>query len=352
MYIFTLIDFASAMPERLGHTRCLCEECTRNGGVDLDGRPMGVRFSTHAYRSHLARIRNLAQEEAEEEEEVADVLSAREEEERLSGVRGLASAAEIEITDAAARTFAFTVIDEGPDLNNHPSKLWTSRAEFQLASSHSQNIPASSTPIPMEDIIEGINRLTLVPSDPAPSQTPATYSDSPSPVPQSHDQRLPTLILQSHDQRLPTPIPQSHDQRLPTTIPTPLSKKERNRRTTRAMEVLDSIDSTITTALAQLSHSPSKEVLKEAITTLSRLHKAIDGVTRRTPRLDQRKSEVSARLDLLDDRVTVLTAAEGLPKDPVEVSCGEVPLLYLPVTIDLTSLQNIITIRQSTALMK
>lgn len=62
--------------------------------------------------------------------------------------------------DAAASLFTSVIFDDGPDINSQPSRLWTSRDEFQAASTSKSQVPQ-----PPEDagiantILDSIGRL-------------------------------------------------------------------------------------------------------------------------------------------------------------------------------------------------
>jgi hypothetical protein len=88
------------MPSRSTETRCICTQCTQQGSLDASGKPKGVMIPSRHLSTHLARV------QAEQEAIAASEREAVE-----------------------AQLVALTLTDQVPI--DQPSKLWTSREEFQ-----------------------------------------------------------------------------------------------------------------------------------------------------------------------------------------------------------------------------
>jgi hypothetical protein len=109
------------MPSRAKETRCLCIQCSSKGGLDAAGQPNGISMPSHLLPAHLACV------QAEQAEIEAQDINA-----------------------AEAQMFALALTDDRPNPSSQPSKLWTSRAEFQQIPSHSHRLPDHSASLPIK----------------------------------------------------------------------------------------------------------------------------------------------------------------------------------------------------------
>jgi hypothetical protein len=122
-----------SMPFRSNDTRCFCIQCTWDGGLDASGQPKGTLIPSQRLAVHLTRV----------QAEHAEIL-ARE--------------------AIEAQMVTLTFMDDGPDLAGQPSKLWTSREQFQQDVNHNDHLPDHSTSPPINNILEGVSRLSLAAS--------------------------------------------------------------------------------------------------------------------------------------------------------------------------------------------
>jgi hypothetical protein len=108
------------------HATCHCPSCDATSLLSRNGAPTGIRFTKHVYKAHQPRINR----------EATDSLSS------LSDVIGDTTE---NLGEGTAQIFTTALLDEGPDLDQFPSKLWTSRNDFQ-ASRASRATPSSMRP--------------------------------------------------------------------------------------------------------------------------------------------------------------------------------------------------------------
>ncbi|KAH7917398.1 hypothetical protein BV22DRAFT_977066, partial [Leucogyrophana mollusca] len=177
----------------------------------------------------------------------------------------------------AGRIFALTLTDEGPNLDDQASKLWSSRATFQKYAS-SNPLVAHETPL---------------------RSTHSNQSD-----------------------RHPSVQPRN-----PTRGP--LDKRERNRRTSKAHETLTTIESRVHSVRVRLLSPLSRGGLQEVSTELTALRSAAENVRRRVASVESRKEALCQSLDDLLARLA--TKVGNLPQkhDPVQYNCDH--LYDLPV---------------------
>ena len=193
--------------------------------------------------------------------------------------------------EVEARLFALTLTDDGPDRGSQPSKLWSSRAEFQQDVHQTHNLTDHSSSPPVGDILEGLTRLSLSQDSPLSGRIDATGTSAPTPSPPG-----PSASFSS----------QEH-----------LQKKERNHRTTKALKVLDQIEMRIGACRSKLARTPTCDSLREAESTLNRLHPAMEKVTRKTPSIGTRKLKISEQLVGLEARIAELK--HNLPRSQENV---------------------------------
>jgi hypothetical protein len=266
------------MPSRSNDTRCFCIQCTREGGQDASGQPKGMLIASRRLAAHLTRVR------AEE----AEILARN---------------------TVEAQVVALTLTDCGPDLAGQPSKLWTSREQFQQEVNHNHHLPDHSTSPPINDILEGVSRLSIA----VPSSNQPTYDMAP---PVVHDPTSPPIndISAAASQLLPSSIQSDHNTALPIISALPdgasaqfplhlQNRREKNRRTTKSLQVFEQIALEAEACKAKLTGMPTVNVIHEVQSTLSLLHARLAQVTRRTPLIDVRKGQISDQLISMDARV-------------------------------------------------
>ena len=231
------------MPSRKAGFQCLCESCVATSGIDAAGNPLGRIFPPSQKHAHLARIK------AERD-----------------GVK--IRAVHVQDTGVPDRVFALTLMDEGPNMETQPSKLWTSRAEYQDDSTTQPVFPEAS--LIADSIAESMNRLPLGINEPR------------HPSPESHD-IFPTSDFSS---------PNSYEWRL--------AKREKNRRTVKSHKVLTNLELRICACFEKLSSdSLSLEMLNSVDSESSLLRSSLEKVTRRTESLDSHKQTIWEKLNQL-----------------------------------------------------
>ena len=99
------------MPKRDQLFLCFCESCRETGPLGNDGEPLGVTMPTSQRIPHLTCVK--AEREARR-----TPLPTNCDDSPLS-------------TELKTNIFAHVLTDNGPNLNSQPSRLWTSRHEFQ-----------------------------------------------------------------------------------------------------------------------------------------------------------------------------------------------------------------------------
>jgi hypothetical protein len=177
-----------SMPSRNAEFLCVCPSCAAAGGNDPAGKPLGRIFSLSQKHAHLARIK------AER-----DAIKAQ--------------TAQVQDTAIPDRIFALTFMDEGPNMETQPDKLWTSRLEYQENTTTQPVFPEAA--LIADSIAESIGRL------------PAGINQPIHSTPQPHDV-FPTFDVS----------PSS-----PNCYERHLAKREKNRRTVKAHKVLTNLES-------------------------------------------------------------------------------------------------------------
>ncbi|EPQ49864.1 hypothetical protein GLOTRDRAFT_97339, partial [Gloeophyllum trabeum ATCC 11539] len=102
-----------------------------------------------------------------------------------------------------------------------------------------------------------------------------------------------------------------------------LSKEERHINTTRALSQLDSVRTDIEESLQRLTTGVSPDTIREVQDCLGRLRRRFNAITRRTPRILERKAELCEQLKLLDGRLLELEALVPESTDPIAYNCDD-----------------------------
>jgi hypothetical protein len=263
---------------------CACAACCR-----YSGHSKGVAFPSMIERTaHLARV-NL-------ERDAMDTTAPT----QPTEIR----VTEEDIHAAGAEVFVSTFLDNGPNLDNQPPRLWTSRNEFQQHIISTDSPPDASSSISINDIIDGVSRLTLSPGvQDLPSSTAQSHISSPTHFSSSSVHNPPisssecSTITQS---RLPSP---THF--LTPSSQRSLEKRSCHRKSQQAVQLLKNMSQRLS-AVQQKLLTPSHEILCEAELDMVAVRKALEKVTRRTESVDSQKHAVLQTLDGLHAQVTEL----------------------------------------------
>ena len=182
--------------------------------------------------------------------------------------------------DYAARVFAAALLDPGPDLNSQPSKLWTSRSDFQ--SGHVVDNPAV---VSLDSLVDSFQRLHLT-SNGLETQT----------------QTLP-----------PEPSVAAFE---------PSRNKRSDPKTKKSLHILQNMKRRITASLQTLS-LPSDKTLSEAECEIEVIASGLQKINRRKDVVIEQKQEVYAELELLKGQVSLLRRDFPRPSKPVFFDSSE-----------------------------
>jgi hypothetical protein len=279
------------MPARQSvSTYCQCDECRERAG------PRGISFSHTALRAHEARVnRECAEREAQLETE-------------------------------GAHMFALTFTDEGPDVETEHSRLWMSHETFQEINQHDRAFPTEPPTLSIETILEGVDRLRL--SSTPISRAPDSALATPHPV-SSRALGAPLPLSEVVDDFEQLSLRDDSPTALPSSSTDPnnrmLQKRENNRHTKRATEILNSIASEAEAYWARrvVGRVPTNEELLEVESMVTDLRSSFERVSRNTPSLQDRKRQVLELLDRLE--AYTLEWRYLVPNDmpgPLEYNCG------------------------------
>ena len=126
------------MPARNETFVCTCQSCLLNGGRDANGIPIGMSHPVAHREAHLVRVHA----EAEARRASDDAAKVQAEKNLVDNIN--------------LNIFTTTLLDEGVDLELQPSRLWSSREEFQASR------PASSLNTDtVEHLVDGILNVHL-----------------------------------------------------------------------------------------------------------------------------------------------------------------------------------------------
>jgi hypothetical protein len=267
-------------------TLCHCSACDAEGGLQANGQPKGRFFTARHYKTHVLRIN------------------------RQNSARSAQSQQQpVGVEEAASAMFTSTLLDDGPDLETLPSKLWTSRAAFQeerapYISPTAQTDPSSTSSIDV--IIDGIHRLTMSPS---PSVNDITNK--------LDNLTLPNGPPSTNDPNLSTkPVISGH--RRPG-----MNKKDRSHRTVNDLAVLTSVQEELRNCSKALSTTtPSSSTIKDACATLAQARLSVDKIRRCTTETTPLKRQVTAQINNIDSRLIELDSLTP-QVGPIEYPTGK-----------------------------
>jgi len=267
-------------------TLCHCSACDAEGGLQANGQPKGRFFTARHYKTHVLRIN------------------------RQNSARSAESQQQpVGVEEAASAMFTSTLLDDGPDLETLPSKLWTSRAAFQeerapYISPTAQTDPSSMSSIDL--IINSIQRLTMSPSPNVNDITDKLDNITlPNDPPSTNDPILSTK-----------PVISGH--RRPG-----MNKKDRSHRTVNDLAVLTSVQEELRNCSKALSTtSPSSSTIKDACATLAQARRSMDKIRRCTAETTQLKHQVTAQINNIDSRLIELDSLSS-QVGPIEYPTGK-----------------------------
>jgi hypothetical protein len=279
-------------------TWCHCSECVHKGGLDANGKPKGCAISTRHLKVHLLRVKRAE----------ADRMTAEHEQ-------------SARIDAAGAQIFTAALLNDGPDLESQPSKLWTSRAEFQAERASHIMPPACgdvSSTSSIEAVVDGVRRI-MISSDSLPSSNAHRV--------QSHHV-ADNIVDDFNHLSLANKAPLPQEQHIHSTSPgfsqehrSKTSKKDRSYHTTKALAILDTITTELQSCGEKLSGSPSPSDISDSRKILSRTRAAMEKITRSTSDIDKRKAELEEQMGNVEGRLVVLDAL--LPRDgPKDYATG------------------------------
>ena len=279
---------------------CNCTECCH-----ISHHPKGRPFSSAIEKTaHLARM-HLEREPRSHQTEP--------------------QVAQEDIGDIGARVFATTVLDDGPDLECQPSKLWTSREEFQQNSADVQYHSYAQSALPLDDIIAGVSRLSL-----------ESVASGPPDLLSCNVDDLTTGSSGLCLEHVPHSLPSTNSDHTPfqgfTSEPAqplpPLSKKDRHRKTQQAITLLKNMRIRVLAALEKLS-TPSHETLCEVESEVVTIRQALEKITRQADSVDELKKEVLKAVEDLRSRATRLRMImPDLRCNPIEFDSSKVVCMH------------------------
>ncbi|KAI9462589.1 hypothetical protein HD554DRAFT_2041166 [Boletus coccyginus] len=202
-----------------------------------------------------------------------------------------------------ARVFALTLTDDGMDGRSQPSKLWSSRNEFQLRAS--EHCAAGVSTPSVDDVTVGLARFTLSHGHQQP-QPPEASNPPPDTLSTSG----------THSSNSHTPCPSDRDHPSPPLAARSSSNGKHDRRTATAHTRLNAIESRLKALLSSegndASTLSSRHIREEAIT----LKEALNNVNRNEPLVQNRKK-------ILLTAVEEITAQEvpSSPKSAIQYNC-------------------------------
>ena len=236
------------MPARSSTFRCHCSSCNSSCDLGPDGHPLGKELPASQRNAHLVRVK--LEKEANEQARASF------------------------LADVGSSIFVTTLVDDGPAAKTQPSKLWTSRHQYQQLSSIPE-VQICDPTSSVNAIMDGVQRLD-------------TSNLSTSAVPANQVTRQPDL---SDKINAPCQKP---------------SKRERNHATKKVHCILDAASKRASACLQQLIHEPSRTGLETAEKEVTRLRSALENIKRNVPSVEQKKCSLAPLLSQLNLRIMEL----------------------------------------------
>jgi len=236
------------MPAR-NEFHCCCAECVSLYGFDSNGQPIGKVFPASERIAHTHRVQAEAAAKLAEEREATTHT-------------------------AAATVFAHTLADNGPNINAQPSRLWVSRSEYQGSAAFQTN----SNEIPISAIIDGVRTLQAL---------------SPSTNVSGLLNRFQELAIS------PDRVQGDHRSPIPTHSSKSAQKKERNRATKKAHDILEGLEKRCQQYIDRVEQA-GMNITRDDIgyieAQVTSLYKGLENVKRNTESVMLRKNAVEKSL--------------------------------------------------------
>ena len=249
-----------------------------------------------------------------------------------------------ETGNLAARLFALTLTDDGPDQNSTPSKLWESHGAHEGIAPGRHIVNGSPDHLSVSDVVESLSRLVL--RDTTPSSCPPDHNMAPTPDPCSAPNITDSHSLSHITHHSPAPFPSSqnelpgsllvhdvsnkHAPRHPASATSHgVAKKDTNRHSVKALELLSNIESHCQRCF-RLMLDPSSASITPLQEELGVLRRALEGIKRNAPAMTSHKEEVAETLRKLDAKLLARTPPLPPPTGSLEFDNGEIPFFLMP----------------------
>lgn len=292
----------------MSYTWCHCSSCDADSPLSRSGAPTGVRFTKYAFKAHQLRVNREATDGPLSLSEATDMTGDTIE----------------NLDEGAMQVFTTTLLDEGPDLGQLPSKLWTTRNDFQASRASRAAPPSVQMSSAVQSLTDAVHRLTISPSPGRLAEQIEGFHLSETPPSPGH---LTEQFEELHLSEIPAPttlcptddIPGQgiHQSRRAVSY-TVTDKKDRNQFTQSALRIVDSVEDHLNQCNEKLSGVPTITILQEVKTIVSQSREALEKITGRTPSLDTRKGHVTQLLRNVEGRLLELDI----------VSPQNAPLIY------------------------
>lgn len=303
----------------MSYTWCHCSSCDANSPLSRSGVPTGVRFTKHAYKAHQLRVNREATDSLSEATDVTGDTTEN-------------------LDEGAMQVFTTTILDEGPDLGQLPSKLWTTRNDFQASRASRAAPTCVQMSSAVQSLTDAVHRLTISPSPGRLAEQFERFhlSETP-PLPGRLAEHLAEHFEEPHLSEIPAPTTlcptddmrdQGIHQSRPAISYKVTDKKDRNQFTQSALRIVDSVEDHLNQCSEKLSGVPTITILQEVKTIVSQSREALEKITRRTPSLDTRKSHVTQLLRNVEGRLLELDIASP-QNTPLIYPTGRIFLLTL-----------------------
>ena len=268
------------MPRRaLQYFVCKCvEECILLSEKGPDGEPLGVTMLVSQRIPHLNRVKAEAEERRKSEQSSQEAVAS----------------------SLASELAVMTLLDNGPDLDKQPDRLWSSRDDFQRNTSQPPLTDYEpNTTTSMDDIIDGLQRLqigfdsTLFPFTSSPDIPPIGSGD----------------VGTGTGPR-----------------PTAKSKRDTDRKTAKAHRALETVEQRVQICLSHIDSNsqPTLLALTFLESELQQIQTTFDNITTSVHSVNVRKATLGNSLSELQSRVLNLRQSSALDSDkPLQFNSGE-----------------------------
>lgn len=292
------------MPRRpVQYFVCKCiEECMLVSEKGPDGEPLGISMPISQRTAHLNRVKAEAADRRNAEQASQEAIAS----------------------ELASELAIMTLLDDGPNLDRQPDRLWSSRDDFQCKTSQSPIVnhePNTSTSV--DAIIDGLQRLqigfdpTLLPFTSSPDIPPLGSGG---------------VTADDTERMTPRPAPQP--------------KRAADRKIAKAHRALDTVEQRVQICLSHFDDSNSQQTLSVSTfleSELLQIQTTFDNVTISDHSINVRKATLRNSLSELRSRVVNLRQIYHLDSDkPLQFNSGQcsVPRTDFLLT---SSLQNTIS---------